>query len=57
MTGGGPGHSSETLNIYTYQQAFNFFNFGYASSLLIIFFAIVLGASLLVMNLRPSEVY
>ncbi len=56
MTGGGPGHSSETLNIYTYQQAFNFFNFGYASAVLIIFFAIVLGCSLLVLNLRPTEV-
>jgi multiple sugar transport system permease protein len=57
MTGGGPGHSSETLNIYTYLQAFNFFNFGYASAILIIFFAIVLGCSLIVMNLRRSEVY
>jgi multiple sugar transport system permease protein len=57
MTGGGPGHSSETLNIYTYLQAFNFFNFGYASAVLIIFFAIVLGSSLIVMNLRRVEVY
>ena len=33
MTGGGPGFSSETLNIYTYNQAFYYFNFGYASAL------------------------
>ncbi len=57
MTGGGPGHSSETLNIYTYLQAFSFFNFGYASSILIIFFAIVLGVSLFVINLRRVEIY
>ena len=56
MTGGGPGHSSETLNIYTYLQSFNFFNFGYASAILVIFFAIVLGCSLLVLNLRRVEV-
>ncbi len=48
MTGGGPGFSSETLNIYTYNQAFYYFNFGYASALLVIFFTIVTGISLLV---------
>lgn len=48
MTGGGPGFSSETLNIYTYNQAFYYFNFGYASALLVIFFSIVTGISLLV---------
>lgn len=48
MTGGGPGFSSETLNIYTYNQAFYYFNFGYASALLVIFFTIVTGVSLLV---------
>ena len=48
MTGGGPGFSSETLNIYTYTQAFYYFNFGYASALLVIFFTIVTGVSLLV---------
>ena len=48
MTGGGPGFSSETLNIYAYNQAFYYFNFGYASALLVIFFTIVTGISLLV---------
>ncbi len=56
MTGGGPGYSSETLNIYTYQQAFSYFNFGYASSVLVIFFAIVLGLSLIVINLTRRGV-
>ena len=52
MTMGGPGYSSETLNIYTYQTSFQYFNFGYASALLVVFFAIVLGISLLVTHLR-----
>ncbi|HTU01552.1 MAG TPA: sugar ABC transporter permease [Candidatus Sulfotelmatobacter sp.] len=47
MTGGGPGYASETLNIYTYQQAFSYFSFGFASAALVVFFAIVLGMSLL----------
>lgn len=51
-TGGGPGYSSETLNIYTYQNAFYYFKFGYASSMLVIFFAIVLGCVLLVTYTR-----
>ncbi len=52
MTGGGPGYSSETLNIYTFQQAFSYYNFGYASSVLVVFFALVLGISLLVTYTR-----
>jgi multiple sugar transport system permease protein len=48
MTQGGPGFTSETLNIYAFVQAFQYFNFGYASSVLVVFFAIVLGISLLV---------
>lgn len=52
MTMGGPGYSSETLNIYTYQTSFQYFNFGYASALLVVFFALVLGVSLIVTYLR-----
>ncbi|MBE3556080.1 MAG: sugar ABC transporter permease [Firmicutes bacterium] len=51
-TGGGPGYATETLNIYTYQQAFSYFNFGYVSSILVVFFAIVLGISLLLSVIR-----
>jgi multiple sugar transport system permease protein len=54
MTQGGPGFASETLNIYTYIQAFQYFNFGYASSVLVVFFAIVLGLSLLVAYTRQT---
>ena len=58
MTGGGPGFSSETLNVFAYQQAFLYFSFGYASSVLIVFFAIVLAISLTFTYLRrepPSQ--
>ena len=52
MTGGGPGYASETLNIYTYQQAFSYFSFGFASAALVVFFALVLGMSLLMTATR-----
>lgn len=58
MTGGGPGFSSETLNVFTYQQAFQYFSFGYAGSVLIVFFGIVLSISLAFTYLRrdpPSQ--
>jgi multiple sugar transport system permease protein len=54
MTPGGPGFTSETLNIYAFVQAFQYFNFGYASSILVVFFAVVLGVSLLVTYSRRS---
>lgn len=54
MTGGGPGYSSETINIFAYQQAFNYYDFGYASSVLVVFFAIVLGVSLLLFYSRRA---
>jgi len=52
MTGGGPGYASETLNIYTYQQAFSYFSFGFASAALVAFFALVLGMSLIMTTTR-----
>jgi len=55
MTQGGPGNASETLNIYIFQTAFSYQKIGYASSLLIIFFALVLGLSLILIRLRRSS--
>jgi multiple sugar transport system permease protein len=52
MTAGGPGFASETLNVFAYQQAFLYFSFGYAGSVLIVFFAIVLSVSLAFTYLR-----
>ncbi len=47
MTQGGPGYASETLNIYSFVLGFQYFQMGMASSLLIIFFALVLGAAII----------
>ncbi len=52
MTRGGPGFATETINIYGYVQSFEYFNLGKASSLLVVFFAIVLGISLLFIQVR-----
>lgn len=53
-TQGGPGTSSQTLNIYGYVLGFQYFQFGQASALLMIFFAIVLGLSVLFILLRKK---
>ena len=52
MTQGGPANSSETINILLFNQAFSYFNMGYASSMAVALFAIVMGASLILMKVR-----
>jgi multiple sugar transport system permease protein len=52
MTQGGPANSSETINILLFNQAFSYFNMGYASSMAVALFAIVMGASLILMKAR-----
>ena len=53
-TQGGPGTSSQTLNIYGYVLGFQYFKIGQASALLMIFFAIVLGLSVFMVVLRKK---
>ncbi|OCA88015.1 ABC transporter permease [Bacillus sp. FJAT-27225] len=53
-TQGGPGTSSQTLNIYGYVLGFQYFQIGKASSLLMVFFVIVLSLSVLVVALRKK---
>jgi multiple sugar transport system permease protein len=52
MTAGGPGFASETLNVYTFQVGLFYFHIGYACSLLVILFALVLGVSLVLIKVR-----
>jgi multiple sugar transport system permease protein len=52
MTQGGPGNSSETINILLFNQAFSYFNMGYASAIAVALFALVLGASIFLMKVR-----
>ncbi len=52
MTQGGPGNSSETINILLFNQAFSYFNMGYASAIAVALFALVMGASVFLMKVR-----
>ncbi|MDR3302181.1 MAG: sugar ABC transporter permease [Spirochaetaceae bacterium] len=52
MTRGGPGYSSETLNIYAFKLSFEYFEMGRSSVSLVFLFLIVLFFSLGVMKLR-----
>lgn len=54
ITGGGPAYASETLNLYAFAQGFSYFNMGYASALLALFFILVMGVSLLFIRLRRA---
>ncbi|MFD0679851.1 MULTISPECIES: carbohydrate ABC transporter permease [unclassified Paenibacillus] len=51
-TQGGPNLASETLNLYGYVLGFQYFKLGMASSLLVIFFAIVMGLTLALIYVR-----
>lgn len=55
MTQGGPGRASETLNLFGFHLAFHYFNMGYASAFLVVFLALVLGASLALIALRERR--
>jgi multiple sugar transport system permease protein len=57
ITQGGPANSSETINILLFNQAFSYFNMGYASSMAVALFAIVMGASLLLIRLRRTAAW
>jgi len=52
MTQGGPSNASETINVLLFNQAFSYFNMGYASSMAVALFAIVMGAALILMKVR-----
>lgn len=52
ITQGGPGVASETISIHLYMQAFAFQNVGYASALVVVFFAICVATALFLLFLR-----
>jgi multiple sugar transport system permease protein len=54
ITQGGPAYASETLNLYGFSQGFNYFNMGYASALLVLYFVLVMGTSLIFIRLRRN---
>lgn len=54
MTDGGPENGTLVLAFYIYQQAFEFFNVGYASALAMIMFVIVLALTIVQLILRQK---
>jgi len=54
ITQGGPAYASETLNLYGFSQGFSYFNMGYASALLVLYFILVMGTSLVFIRLRRA---
>ncbi len=55
ITLGGPGTSSETLNILLYQTAFAYYDLGYGSAIVVFFFVLILLISMLLLNVRQRE--
>jgi multiple sugar transport system permease protein len=52
ITGGGPGTSSETINILLYQTAFAYYDLGYGSAMVVVFFVLILLISLVLLRVR-----
>lgn len=55
MTQGGPGTASQTINIYLFDVGFQYFRMGYASAIVVLFFALILGCSLLLIRVRRAS--
>lgn len=52
MTSGGPGHLSETLNLYNYLVALSYDKIGYGSAVALVLFVIVMVSTLVLILLR-----
>jgi multiple sugar transport system permease protein len=57
ITLGGPGTSSETINILLYQTAFAYYDLGYGSAIVVVFFLLILGISLLLLRVRQRQAW
>lgn len=57
ITQGGPGTSTETINIYLYLQAFSFYQVGKSSAVVVVFFVLVVALSMLLFWLRERSKY
>ena len=54
MTGGGPGHASETINVYNYLVALSYDRIGYGAAVALVLFAIVLVCTVGLIRLRRA---
>ncbi|MBV8912717.1 MAG: sugar ABC transporter permease [Acetobacteraceae bacterium] len=55
ISNGGPGTASETLNILLYLQAFSFYDIGYASAIVVVFFVLIMLVTLLMLYFRQRN--
>ncbi len=55
ISNGGPGTASETLNILLYLQAFSFYDIGYASAIVVVFFVLIMLVTLLMLHFRQRS--
>jgi len=56
ITLGGPGTSSETLNILLYQTAFAYYDLGYGSAMVVVFFVLILLISMVLLHVCQKQV-
>lgn len=54
MTGGGPGHASETINLYNYLVALSYDKIGYGAAVALVLFALVLLCTVALARLRRT---
>ena len=55
ITNGGPGTSSETINMMLYQTAFGYYDLGYASAMVVVFFVLIMLVSMVLLKTRQQE--
>jgi multiple sugar transport system permease protein len=55
ITNGGPGTASETINMLLYQTAFGYYDLGYASAMVVVFFVLILLVSVALLRVRKLE--
>jgi multiple sugar transport system permease protein len=54
LTGGGPLNSTLSIVLYLYEQGFQYFNLGYASTIAVVLFLIIMGMTLIRMRATKS---
>jgi multiple sugar transport system permease protein len=57
ITLGGPGTASETINILLYQTAFAYYDLGYGSAMVVVFFVLILLISVVLLRVRQREAW
>jgi multiple sugar transport system permease protein len=55
MTGGGPGHASETINLYNYLVALSYDRIGYGAAVALVLFVLVLTCTLALVRVRAPR--